>query len=70
MASSAIDWDSVKRAVLDAIAQEALRPTALLDALGDRYPDVVIKEGVLRLLQEQRITMTADQQLASVGRAA
>jgi hypothetical protein len=63
MASAVIDWDSVKHVVLAELEHEALRPTELLDRLGDRFPDVVIKESVLRLLQEQSIKMTPDQQL-------
>ena len=64
MATAAIDWESVKQLVLTELEQrKAVRPTELLTILADRYPDVVIKEGVLRLLQEQSIKMTPDQQL-------
>lgn len=64
MATAAIDWESVKQLVLAELEQRrAVRPTELLTILADKYPDVVIKEGVLRLLQEQSIKMTPDQQL-------
>jgi hypothetical protein len=70
MATAATDWDSVKQAVLDELELRALRPTELLNVLADRYPDRVIKEGVLRLLQERSIKMTPDQQLELAERAA
>ena len=64
MASAVIDWDSVKHVVLAELEEhKALRPTELLDKLGGKFPDVVIKESVLRLLQEREIKMTPDQQL-------
>jgi hypothetical protein len=63
MASTVIDWESVKLGVLKELEHRALRPTDLLNILGDRYPDTVIKESVLRLLQDQSIKMTPDQQL-------
>ena len=64
MATAAIDWEIVKQLVLAELEQRrAVRPTELLTILANRYPDVVIKEGVLRLLQEQSIKMTPDQQL-------
>jgi hypothetical protein len=70
MATAAIDWDRVKHAVLEELERQPLRPMQLLDALGNRYPDRVIKEGVLRLLQEGSIKMTPDQQLELAERAA
>lgn len=63
-ASAVIDWDSVKHVVLAELEEhEALRPTRLLTRLGDKFPDVVIKDSVQRLLQEQSIKMPPDQQL-------
>jgi hypothetical protein len=70
MASAVIDWDGVKLLVLTELEHGALRPTELLSILSERYPDVVIKESVLRLLQEQSIQMTPDQQLQLAERAA
>lgn len=63
-ATAAIDWEAVKRLVRAEVEQHGtIRPTDLLDVLADQYPDVIIKEGVLRLLQEQTIKMTPNQQL-------
>lgn len=63
MASAVIDFDALKLVVLEQLKQKALRPTELLSILGDKYSDVVVKEVVLRLLQEQSITLTSDRQL-------
>lgn len=70
MATAVIDWDSVKLVVLRELEHTARRPTDLLNILSDRYPDVVVKEAVLRLLQDQSIKMTPDQQLQPVETAA
>ncbi len=71
MASAVIDWEGVKHLVLAELEEhKALRPTELLNKLADKYPDAVIKEGVLRLLQEQSIKMTPDQQLELTEEAA
>lgn len=71
MATAAIDWEAVKQRVLTELRQhKALRPTELLANLANGYPDVVIKESVLRLLQEQTILMTPDQQLELNTKAA
>jgi hypothetical protein len=70
MASTVIDWETVKQLVLNELKTKALRPTELLVELGGQYPDVVIKETVLRLLQDQAIKMTPDQQLRLAERAA
>jgi hypothetical protein len=63
MATAIVDLDAVKHLVLTELGRNALRPTELLAMLGDQYPDVVVKEAVLRLLQEGFIKMTADRQL-------
>jgi len=63
MATTVVDLDLVKHSVLEELQQRALRPTELLNVLGDRYPDVAVKEAVLRLLQERSIQMTPDRQL-------
>lgn len=63
MASAVIDLDAIKLLVLAELKRKALRPTELLAILGDKYPDVAIKEVVLRLLQEHSIKMTPDRQL-------
>jgi hypothetical protein len=70
MASAVIDWDDVRLLVLSELEHGSLLPTELLRNLSDRYPDRVIKESVLRLLQEQTIKMTPDQQLQLADRAA
>jgi hypothetical protein len=71
MASAVIDWEGVKHLVLAELEEhKALRPTELLSKLADKYPDAVIKEGVLRLLQEHSIKMTPDQQLELTEEAA
>jgi hypothetical protein len=70
MATAVIDWESVKLGVLRELEHKALRPTDLLNILSNRYPDAVIKESVLRLLQDQAIRMTPDQQLQLVEDAA
>jgi hypothetical protein len=63
MATMVVDLDAVKHCVLEELQQRALRPTELLNVLGDKYPDSVVKEAVLRLLQERLIRMSADRQL-------
>jgi hypothetical protein len=63
MATMVVNLDVVKRLVLTELEQRALRPTELLNILGDKYPDAVVKEAVLRLLQDQSIKMTPDRQL-------
>jgi hypothetical protein len=63
MATTTIDLDLVKRLILGELERKALRPTELLVILEDQYPDVVVKEAVLRLLQDQSIKMTPDRQL-------
>jgi hypothetical protein len=63
MATTVVDLDTVKHLVLTELEQRPLRPTELLGILGDKYPDVAVKEAVLRLLQERLIKMTADRQL-------
>jgi len=63
MATTAVDLDVVKRVILAELERRALRPTELLNILGEHYPDVVVKEAVLRLLQDQMIKMTSDRQL-------
>ena len=63
MATTVVDLDTVKHNILEELQQKAIRPTELLNILGDKYSDVVVKEAVLRLLQERVIEMTADRQL-------
>jgi hypothetical protein len=63
MATTVVDLDTVKHSVLEELQRQALRPTELLDLLGDRYSDAAVKEAVLRLLQERLIQMTPDRQL-------
>ncbi len=63
MATTVVDLDTVKHNILEELQGKALRPTEILDILGDKYSDVVVKEAVLRLLQERVIEMTADRQL-------
>lgn len=71
MATAAIDWEAVKQRVLTELREHgAIRPTELLQYAADGYSDAVIKEGVLRLLQEQSIKMTPDQLLELIERAA
>ena len=63
MATTVVDLNAVKHNILEELQQKALRPTELLNILGDKYSDVVVKEAVLRLLQERVIEMTPDRQL-------
>ena len=63
MATTVVNLDAVKHNVLEELQQKALRPTELLNILGEKYPDVAVKEAVLRLLQERLIRMTPDRQL-------
>jgi hypothetical protein len=63
MATTVVDLNAVKHNVLEELQQKALRPTELLNILGDKYSDVVVKEAVLRLLQERVIEMTTNRQL-------
>ena len=63
MATTVVDLDAIKHNVLEELQRKALRPTELLDILGDKYPDVAVKEAVLRLLQERLIRMSPDRQL-------
>lgn len=71
MATAEIKLEVVKEDVLAELQQHrALRPTELLRNLSGKYADVVIKEAVLWLLQEQSIKMTLDQQLQLAEKAA
>ena len=63
MATTVVDLNAVKHNILEELQQKALRPTELLNILGDKYSDVVVKEAVLRLLQERVIEMTPNRQL-------
>jgi len=63
MATTVVDLDTVKHNVLEELQRKALRPTELLNILGDKYSDVAVKEAVLRLLQERLIQMTPDRRL-------
>jgi hypothetical protein len=63
MATMVVDLSAVKNSVINELRQKALRPTELLDILGDQYPDAAVKEAVLRLLQERQIQMASDRQL-------
>jgi len=63
MATTLVDLDTVKHNILEELQRKPLRPTELLNILGDKYSDVAVKEAVLRLLQERLIKMSADRQL-------
>jgi hypothetical protein len=63
MASPAIDWDAVKNLIMSELEKSPRRPTELLGILSNKVPDAVVKESVLRMLQDQSIKMTPDQQL-------
>jgi hypothetical protein len=65
MAAAMNDAESLKKLVLDELGRNARRPTELLKILGDEYSDsdALIKEVVLRLLQEHQIEMTPSQEL-------
>jgi hypothetical protein len=63
MATTVVDLDTVKHNVLAELQRKPLRPTELLNLLGDKYSDAAVKEAVLRLLQERLIQMTPDRQL-------
>jgi hypothetical protein len=63
MATMAVDFDVLKTAIIRQLEGHSQRPTELLEALGNEYPDVAIKEVVLRLLQEGRIELASDRQL-------
>jgi hypothetical protein len=63
MATTVVDLDTVKDSILEELQRKALRPTELLDVLGDKYSDVAVKEALLGLLQERLIKMTPDRQL-------
>ena len=65
MAAVANDAESLKKLVLDELGRNARRPTELLRILGDEHldSDALIKEVVLRLLQEHQIEMTPSHEL-------
>lgn len=65
MATVLTNFDEIKTAVINSLHNQTLRPIELLDALSQeyRYPDVVIKEAVLRMLQEGDIEFTRDRLL-------
>jgi hypothetical protein len=69
MATTVVNLDVVKSSVLTELEDKALRPTELLAILGKDYPDSLVKEAVLRLLQDQLIRMTADQRLEAAEAA-
>jgi hypothetical protein len=67
MAPLTVDLNTLKERVVTELEHNPRRPTQLLDLLGEGYSDTLIKEAVLRLLQEGRIAMTASRELRVVG---
>lgn len=63
MATVLANLDDIKTAVINSLHDRTRRPIELLDSLSRDYPDAVIKEAVLRLLQEGDIEFTADRLL-------
>jgi len=69
MTTATVDMGEVKESVLVELGHNPRRPTELLTILGSRYSDPIIKEVVLRLLQEGRIQMAENRTLRIVGEA-
>jgi hypothetical protein len=63
MATVLANFNEIRAAVINSLHNQTLRPIALLDALSLEYPDVAIKEAVLRMLQEGDIEFTRDRLL-------
>jgi hypothetical protein len=68
MATVLANLDEIKTAVINSLHNQTRRPIELLDSLSQDYPDIVIKEAVLRLLQEGDIEFTADRLLREKAR--
>jgi hypothetical protein len=65
-----VDVNALKELVMTQLAHNPRRPTELLDSLGGEYPDSLIKETILRLLQEGQIAMTPNRELHIADQAA
>jgi hypothetical protein len=63
-------FEAIKQLIISQLESTPMRPTDLLAALGDKYPDSPIKEAILRLLREGCITMAQDRQLHVLHEAA
>lgn len=55
--------DSIRRAILGALAKAPTRPTDLLTQLQQEFNDFEIKEVLLRLLQEGELELTSERRL-------
>ena len=55
--------DSIRRAILGALAKAPTRPTDLLTHLQQEFNDFEIKEVLLRLLQEGELELTSERRL-------
>ncbi len=55
--------DAARNAILHQLALDPMRPTELLNALGDEFTDFELKETVLRLLREGLVVATSDRKL-------
>jgi hypothetical protein len=55
--------DAAKDAILQQLGAGPIRPTELLDKLGDRFSDFDLKEALLWLLHEGTLELTSDRQL-------
>lgn len=60
------DLEAVKQLVVAELRIKSPRPVELLTKLEAQSSDALVKEAVLRLLQEHSIKMTADQRLELV----
>ena len=67
---SDIDFNELKETVIQELVRHEMRPTELLDLLGNQFPDAAIKDVVLRLLREGRLEMTANRHLHVLPEAA
>lgn len=63
-------FETIKQLIISQLENTAMRPTDLLAALEDKYPDSAIKEAILRLLREGSIIMAPDRQLHVLHEAA
>jgi len=70
MTPPSIDLNRLQELIMKELENNPRRPTQLLDVLGSGYPDSLIKEVVLRLLQEGRIEMTPNRELHVAQQAA
>lgn len=68
-AMAVADVEALKHEIVRRIDTESWRPTDVLKALQESYPDSEVKEAILQLLQEGKIELSSDRRLHVVKAA-